>query len=223
MDLVAKLPALEDAALASLHNNAERLEQSGRPNWQTAARPSSPRRLPNARRPGPPRSAALKSRPAFRPDRTPGAAASWWPCGRSSHLEPREARHDGVSTIKCHHHRVLRHRRSPCGDHCPRGGGVLATRAQRTGNSRLGLGLPFRALSRRFACRERPRDVRGRTMFFIPSTSPGSGTRLGNRGIKIRGPTGTGSSRSARGARSWSADTLICAVPLCPRRNWPER
>ena len=29
MDLVAKLPALEDAALAVLHTNAERLGQSG--------------------------------------------------------------------------------------------------------------------------------------------------------------------------------------------------
>ena len=37
MDLVAKLPAMEDAALASLHNNAERLEQSGTKAQKSAA------------------------------------------------------------------------------------------------------------------------------------------------------------------------------------------
>jgi hypothetical protein len=37
MDLIAKLPAMEDAALAVLHNNAERLEQSGTKAQKSAA------------------------------------------------------------------------------------------------------------------------------------------------------------------------------------------
>jgi hypothetical protein len=37
MDLVAKLPALEDTALAVLHSNAERLEQTGTSAQKTAA------------------------------------------------------------------------------------------------------------------------------------------------------------------------------------------
>ena len=37
MDFIAKLPAMEDAALAALHNNAERLEQSGRKAQKSAA------------------------------------------------------------------------------------------------------------------------------------------------------------------------------------------
>jgi hypothetical protein len=37
MDLIAKLPGMEDAALASLHNNAERLEQSGTKAQKSAA------------------------------------------------------------------------------------------------------------------------------------------------------------------------------------------
>ena len=37
MDLIAKLPAMEDAALAVLHDNAERLEQSGTKAQKSAA------------------------------------------------------------------------------------------------------------------------------------------------------------------------------------------
>jgi hypothetical protein len=37
MDLIARLPALEDAALAVLHQNAERLEQTGTSVQKTAA------------------------------------------------------------------------------------------------------------------------------------------------------------------------------------------
>jgi hypothetical protein len=37
MDLVAKLPSMEDAALAVLHENAERLEQSGTKAQRSAA------------------------------------------------------------------------------------------------------------------------------------------------------------------------------------------
>jgi hypothetical protein len=37
MDLIARLPALEDAALAVLHQNAERLEQTGTSVQRTAA------------------------------------------------------------------------------------------------------------------------------------------------------------------------------------------
>jgi hypothetical protein len=37
MDLVAKLPSMEDAALAVLHENAERLEQSGTKAQKSAA------------------------------------------------------------------------------------------------------------------------------------------------------------------------------------------
>jgi len=37
MDLVAKLPAMEDAALAVLHENAQRLEQSGTKTQKNAA------------------------------------------------------------------------------------------------------------------------------------------------------------------------------------------
>jgi hypothetical protein len=37
MDLVTKLPAMEDAALATLHENATRLEQSGNKAQQSAA------------------------------------------------------------------------------------------------------------------------------------------------------------------------------------------
>jgi hypothetical protein len=37
MDLSEKLPAMEDAALAVLHENAERLEQSGTKAQQSAA------------------------------------------------------------------------------------------------------------------------------------------------------------------------------------------
>lgn len=37
MDLVAKLPALEDTALAVLHQNAQRLEQSGTKTQKSAA------------------------------------------------------------------------------------------------------------------------------------------------------------------------------------------
>lgn len=37
VDLVAKLPSLEDSALAALHENAERLEQTGTPDQKTAA------------------------------------------------------------------------------------------------------------------------------------------------------------------------------------------
>ena len=37
MDLIAKLPAMEDAALAVLHDNAERLEQFGTKAQKSAA------------------------------------------------------------------------------------------------------------------------------------------------------------------------------------------
>lgn len=37
MDMVAKLPSLEDAELAALHENAERLEQTGTKAQQSAA------------------------------------------------------------------------------------------------------------------------------------------------------------------------------------------
>lgn len=37
MDLVAKLPAMEDTALAVLHSNAERLEQTGTSAQKSAA------------------------------------------------------------------------------------------------------------------------------------------------------------------------------------------
>jgi hypothetical protein len=37
MDLIAKLPGMEDAALTVLHNNAERLEQSGTKTQKSAA------------------------------------------------------------------------------------------------------------------------------------------------------------------------------------------
>lgn len=37
MDLVAKLPAMEDTALAVLHQNAQRLEQSGTKTQKSAA------------------------------------------------------------------------------------------------------------------------------------------------------------------------------------------
>lgn len=37
MDLIAKLPAMDDAALAVLHDNAERLEQSGTKAQKSAA------------------------------------------------------------------------------------------------------------------------------------------------------------------------------------------
>ena len=37
MDLVAKLPAMEDTALVVLHENAERLEDSGTPAQKAAA------------------------------------------------------------------------------------------------------------------------------------------------------------------------------------------
>lgn len=37
MNLVAKLPSLEDVGLAALHENAERLEQTGTPAQKSAA------------------------------------------------------------------------------------------------------------------------------------------------------------------------------------------
>jgi hypothetical protein len=37
VDLVAKLPSLEDSGLAALHENAERLQQTGTPAQKTAA------------------------------------------------------------------------------------------------------------------------------------------------------------------------------------------
>ena len=37
MDLVAKLPSIEDAGLAVLHENAERLERTGTPAQRSAA------------------------------------------------------------------------------------------------------------------------------------------------------------------------------------------
>lgn len=37
MDLIARLPSLEDSALAVLHENAERLEQTGTSAQRTAA------------------------------------------------------------------------------------------------------------------------------------------------------------------------------------------
>lgn len=37
MDLIAKIPALEDTALAALHSNAERLEQTGTSAQKAAA------------------------------------------------------------------------------------------------------------------------------------------------------------------------------------------
>ncbi len=37
MDLVAKLPSMEDAALAVLHDNAERLERTGTPAQKSTA------------------------------------------------------------------------------------------------------------------------------------------------------------------------------------------
>lgn len=52
MDLVAKLPAMEDAALAVLHDNARRLEQSGtkaQRNAATALLPALETELENRR------------------------------------------------------------------------------------------------------------------------------------------------------------------------------
>jgi hypothetical protein len=70
MDLVSKLPSLEDSALAVLHENAERLEQSGSAAQRSAAAALIPaieaeRAAPRAAKPAPakraPRTVAKKA------------------------------------------------------------------------------------------------------------------------------------------------------------------
>ena len=173
MDLIAKLPGMEDAALALAAQQCRASRAVWVPKAQKSAAaallPALETELANRR------AAKLAASTAKRAASTAKRAASraatkrtGWSLGVlalrpapavvSSHLEPREARHDGVATIQRHHHRVLRHPRGPCGGHS-RGGGRGMSRAGEVNREQTTrLGSAFREPSRRFAGRERPQD-----------------------------------------------------------------
>ena len=100
MDLVAKLPSMEDAALAVLHENAERLEHSGtaaQRNAAAALRPAVAAEIASRR--AAKLAAASARRPAKRTTKTAGDGGETAPARRKRRAPARPEDADGTGPV----------------------------------------------------------------------------------------------------------------------------